>query len=170
MPSPTPFAILAPDPTGVGFLADGTTRRQFTVRANVPVDIVVKCTSDANMALMGACPGAADAAVRVRNGDSIYLTACETGTGKVDLRHGRNVLKSYSFTIDPAGCADGGDMGILRLGEDVDAGAIPVWTHRCMEYRFLMESNGHIIAYLLSGSRDVSLELFARLQACRLQR
>ena len=50
-------------------------------------------------------------------------------------------------------------MGILRLGEDVDAGTSPVWTHRCMEYRFLMESNGHIIAYLLSGLRDVSLEL-----------
>ncbi len=107
--TPTVVAALSPLPTTVDFKADGTKWHQFTVSASEQIKVVANpgpaarrveiATRDRTTTL---CPAEQNDSYSRNDGQSLYLSACKTGTGRVQLQRKSNgeAIRTYDFTID----------------------------------------------------------------------
>ena len=102
-----PAASLSPDPSTVSFAADGAWHR-FTVDAAGTVTVVanpagttprLEITSRSTGS--NFCPAEADDDVSRRDGQTLYLAGCATGTATVELRRTSDgtVLRTYTFEV-----------------------------------------------------------------------
>ena len=106
---PAPVAAtLSPDPSTVDFLDDGAWHA-FTVQASESVVVVVNPTGSTPRAEItgtsGAasrCPAVARARVTRNDGQTLYLSGCEAGPAKVELRQAsdQTLLRTYTFHIE----------------------------------------------------------------------
>ena len=108
-PTPKPTASLEPDPATVNFQPDGTWH-EFTVSANVSVDVVANLTQETAEILevrsskpnTNPCPGAQETTVRRSNKDKVYLIGCGTGTSQIEMRTtSGTTLATYTATVEP---------------------------------------------------------------------
>ena len=102
------YATLSPDPSTVDFLDDGAWHA-FTVQASEAVVVVanpagttprVEITGTSGAA--NRCPAAARDHVTRKDGQTLYLSGCSAGQGKVELRRAsdQSLLRTYTFTIE----------------------------------------------------------------------
>ena len=106
---PAPVAAtLSPDPSTVDFLEDGAWHA-FTVQASESVVVVANPTGSTPRAeITGAsgapnrCPAAARESVARSDGQTLYLSGCEAGPAKVELRKAsdQTLLRTYTFHIE----------------------------------------------------------------------
>ena len=103
----TPSASLSPSPTTFSFDTNGTWHT-FTLTSSEDIDIVVnpsgygtrlEITSVANQS--NFCSGEVDDAIEFANGDNVYLSGCDSGQAKVELRRASNnaLTTNYTFNI-----------------------------------------------------------------------
>ena len=103
----TPSASLSPSPTTFSFDTNGTWHT-FTLTSSEDIDIVVnpsgygtrlEITSVANQS--NFCSGEVDDAIEFANGDNVYLSGCDSGQAKIELRRASNnaLTTNYTFNI-----------------------------------------------------------------------
>ncbi len=119
-----PKASMSVNPSTATFVADGTWQ-SFTIDSNVDVEIVVNppgsqqvmeiTTRDtpANYCHNGAEPSDD---VDASNGDTIYLAACDAGTGTVNIyrQSDKKLLATYTIKVEYAECKTVTDFYALR--------------------------------------------------------
>ena len=101
-----PAASLTPDPSTVTFADDGAWHR-FTVEAGEPVTVVANPGTTPRLEITSRsgrsnfCPAEADDDVSRRDGQTLYLAGCATGTATVELQRPSDgtVLNSYTFEV-----------------------------------------------------------------------
>ncbi len=101
-----PAASLSPDPSTVTFADDGTWHR-FTVEAGQPVSVMANPGTTPRLEITtrsgrgNYCPAEADDDVSRRDGQTVYLSGCATGTATVELRRQSDdtVLNTYTFEV-----------------------------------------------------------------------
>ena len=100
-------ASLSPDPSTVTFADDGTWHR-FRVEAGEPVSVVANPSGTTPRLEITTrsgrgnfCPAEADDDVSRRDGQTVYLSGCATGTATVELRRQSDgsVLRTYTFGV-----------------------------------------------------------------------
>ena len=103
----SPAASLSPSPSSIILPRQGTWRR-FEVQATEPVTIVANPTGAQARILVtqsqGAaleCPAQPEALITRYDGQDVYLGACETGEGRVELRRASDqaVLRTYTVQV-----------------------------------------------------------------------
>ena len=101
-------ATLSPDPSTVDFLDDGAWHA-FTVQASESVVVVANPTGSTPRAeITGSggdsnrCPAVARDSVTRGDGQTLYLSGCEAGPAKVELRKAsdQTLLRTYTFHIE----------------------------------------------------------------------
>ena len=106
--APPVSATLSPDPSTVDFLDDGAWHA-FTVQASESVVVVANPTGSTPRAEItgsgGAsnrCPAVARDSVTRSDGQTLYLSGCEAGPAKVELRKAsdQTLLRTYTFHIE----------------------------------------------------------------------
>ena len=100
-------AFLSPNPSFIVLPRRGTWLR-FEVRSTEPVVVVANPTGTPARILVsttpsatGECPGQPEASVSRHGGQAVYLAACETGEGRLELRRAsdRAVLRTYAVQV-----------------------------------------------------------------------
>ena len=100
-------ASLSPHPSFI-VLPRGGTWRRFEVQATEPVIVVANPTGSPARILVsgtrsaaGECPGQPEATVSRHGGQAVYLAACETGEGRLELRRASDqaVLRTYTVQV-----------------------------------------------------------------------
>ncbi|MCY3738710.1 MAG: DUF5050 domain-containing protein [Gemmatimonadaceae bacterium] len=109
-------ATLSPDPSSVDILDDGAWHA-FTVQASESVVVVANPTGSTPRAeITGSggdsnrCPAVARDSVTRSDGQTLYLSGCEAGPAKVELRKAsdQTLLRTYTFTIEEVPAATTG--------------------------------------------------------------
>ena len=102
-----PVASLSPDPSTVTFVDDGAWHR-FTVEAGEPVSVVAnpegttpRLEITTRSGRGNFCPAESDDDAARRDGQTLYLAGCATGTATVELRRPSDgtVLNTYTFEV-----------------------------------------------------------------------
>ncbi len=108
--TPTDNASLFPNPSTVDFHATRTEWHKFTLNSRQTVKVVVNPGNSALTLEMGEkdysgedwCPSAQNKEMTITNGQSIYLAACQAGTGRIRLEEEYGAhIRTYTFTIKP---------------------------------------------------------------------
>ena len=115
-------ATLSPDPSDVDFLNDGP-GTPFTVQASEAVVVVANPTGStptvqatATSGEANQCPAESQDSLTREEGQTIYLSGCSAGQGKVELRlaSDQTLLRTYTFTIEDVPIATTGP-GIAKI-------------------------------------------------------
>ena len=102
-----PFASLSPNLASVTLPARGTWRR-FEVQATEPVLVVANPTGTSARILVAQtqaaaleCPAQGESSITRHGGQAVYLAACETGEGRLELRRASDqaVLRTYAVQV-----------------------------------------------------------------------
>ena len=115
-------ATLSPDPSTVDFLNDGNWHA-FTVQASERVVVVANPTgatprieSTGTSGAANQCPAESQDTTTREEGQTIYLSGCSAGQGKVELRlaSDQTLLRTYTYTIEDVPIATTGP-GIAKI-------------------------------------------------------
>ena len=107
--TPIPSGSLNPNPTTLTFINDRQWRR-FTVSTNGRIHVRVNATGTKNPLRVSTstrgnnhCRTIRNQTVTsIRNGQSIYISGCRTGTTRIQLIHGDTIIRSYPVTVKAA--------------------------------------------------------------------